>query len=135
MRQIRFVDTECDLAKNILKLVNQHLARKGLLLKRRSIVGATIITAPSSTMYKSASATPRFTRPKRAVAKQPNGLGKHRTQKEEHRTANIGATVGQPLQVITRQSGLTAVRFKDWPKHGPCLSCPTCGWRARIQWR
>ena len=40
---------ESDLAEDILKLVNAHLARKGLLLKRGSIVDATIIAAPSST--------------------------------------------------------------------------------------
>ena len=40
---------ENDLAEDILKLVNSHLARKGLLLKRGSIVDATIIAAPSST--------------------------------------------------------------------------------------
>lgn len=40
---------ESDLAEDILKSVNAHLARKGLLLKRGSIVDATIIAAPSST--------------------------------------------------------------------------------------
>src|SRR4029078_10949600 len=40
---------EYDLAEDILKEVNAHLARKGLLLKRGSIVDATIIPAPSST--------------------------------------------------------------------------------------
>jgi transposase, IS5 family len=40
---------ENDLAEDILKEVNAHLARKGLLLKRGSIVDATIIAAPSST--------------------------------------------------------------------------------------
>ena len=38
-----------DLAEDIFKQVNAHLARKGLLLKRGSIVEATIIAAPSST--------------------------------------------------------------------------------------
>src|SRR5580765_7099329 len=38
-----------DLAEDILKTVNAHLARKGLLLKKGSIVDATIIAAPSST--------------------------------------------------------------------------------------
>ena len=38
-----------DLADDILKAVNAHLTRKGLLLKRGSIVDATIIAAPSST--------------------------------------------------------------------------------------
>lgn len=38
-----------DLAEDIFKQVNAHLARKGLLLKRGSIVDATIIAAPSST--------------------------------------------------------------------------------------
>lgn len=40
---------ESDLAEDIFKQVNAHLARKGLLLKRGSIVDATIIAAPSST--------------------------------------------------------------------------------------
>ena len=40
---------ENDLAEDILKLVNADLAKKGLLLKRGSIVDATIIAAPSST--------------------------------------------------------------------------------------
>ncbi len=40
---------ENDLAEDILKEVNAHLTRKGLLLKRGSIVDATIIAAPSST--------------------------------------------------------------------------------------
>ena len=40
---------EHELAEDILKEVNAHLARKGLLLKRGSIVDATIIAAPSST--------------------------------------------------------------------------------------
>ena len=38
-----------DLALEILRIVNAHLARKGLMLKRGSIVDATIIAAPSST--------------------------------------------------------------------------------------
>ena len=38
-----------DLAEDIFKQVNALLARKGLLLKRGSIVDATIIAAPSST--------------------------------------------------------------------------------------
>jgi IS5 family transposase len=40
---------ESDLAEDIFKQVNAHLTRKGLLLKRGSIVDATIIAAPSST--------------------------------------------------------------------------------------
>ncbi len=40
---------EHDVAEEILKQVNAHLTRKGLLLKRGSIVDATIIAAPSST--------------------------------------------------------------------------------------
>ena len=38
-----------DLAEDIFKQVNAHLTKKGLLLKRGSIVDATIIAAPSST--------------------------------------------------------------------------------------
>src|SRR5262252_2864428 len=38
-----------ELAEDMFEQVNAHLARKGLLLKRGSIVNATIIAAPSST--------------------------------------------------------------------------------------
>ncbi len=40
---------ENDLAEGIRTVVNKHLACKGLLLKKGSIVDATIIAAPSST--------------------------------------------------------------------------------------
>lgn len=40
---------ESDLAEDIFKQINAHLSRKGLLLKRGSIVDATMIAAPSST--------------------------------------------------------------------------------------
>ena len=40
---------ENDLAEDIFASVNKHLQRKGLLLKKGSIVDATIIAAPSST--------------------------------------------------------------------------------------
>jgi IS5 family transposase len=51
---------ESDLAEDILKLVNAHLARKGLLLKRGSIVDATIIAAPSSTKNSSGKRDPEM---------------------------------------------------------------------------
>lgn len=51
---------ENDLAEDILKLVNTHLSRKGLLLKRGSIVDATIIAAPSSTKNSSGERDPEM---------------------------------------------------------------------------
>lgn len=54
---------EHDLIEDILKQVNAHLVRKGLLPKRGSIVDATIIAASSSTKNTEASAIPRCTRP------------------------------------------------------------------------
>ena len=45
----RHLVEEYDLAEDLFKQVNALLARKGLLLKRVSIVDATIIAAPSST--------------------------------------------------------------------------------------
>jgi transposase, IS5 family len=51
---------EYDLAEDILKQVNAHLARKGLLLKRGSIVDATIIAAPSSTKNKEGERDPEM---------------------------------------------------------------------------
>jgi IS5 family transposase len=49
-----------DLAEDIFKQVNVHLARKGLLLKRGSIVDATIIAAPSSTKNESGERDPEM---------------------------------------------------------------------------
>jgi IS5 family transposase len=49
-----------DLAEDIFKQVNAHLARKGLLLKRGSIVDATIIAAPSSTKNSSGERDPEM---------------------------------------------------------------------------
>ncbi len=51
---------ENDLAEDILKLVNAHLSKKGLLLKRGSIVDATIIAAPSSTKNSSGERDPEM---------------------------------------------------------------------------
>ncbi|MGJ7609245.1 IS5 family transposase, partial [Variovorax sp. LT1R20] len=49
-----------DLAEDIFNQVNAHLARKGLLLKRGSIVDATIIAAPSSTKNESGERDPEM---------------------------------------------------------------------------
>ncbi|WP_019655382.1 IS5 family transposase [Variovorax atrisoli] len=49
-----------DLAEDIFKQVNAHLAKKGLLLKRGSIVDATIIAAPSSTKNESGERDPEM---------------------------------------------------------------------------
>jgi IS5 family transposase len=48
-------------------VVNALLARKGLLLKRGSIVDATIIAAPSSTKTPRAREIPRCTRRRKAT--------------------------------------------------------------------
>jgi IS5 family transposase len=56
-----------ELAPEILSRVNAYLARKGLLLKRGSIVDATIIAAPSSTKNAEGSAIRRCIRRRRAI--------------------------------------------------------------------
>jgi len=56
---------ENDLAEDILKRVNQHLARKGLMLKQGSIVDATIIAAPSSTKNSSGERDPEMRQTKK----------------------------------------------------------------------
>lgn len=58
-----------DLAEYIFKQINVHLARKGLLLKRGSIVDATIIVVPSSTKNSASERDPEYTRRRRV----PNG--------------------------------------------------------------
>jgi transposase, IS5 family len=51
---------ENDLAPEILRRVNAHLTRKGLMLKRGSIVDATIIAAPSSTKNEAGARDPEM---------------------------------------------------------------------------
>lgn len=55
-----------DLAEDIFKVVNTLLARKGLLLKRGSIVDATIIAAPSSTKNADGERDPEMHQTKKA---------------------------------------------------------------------
>ncbi len=56
------------LAEDIFKQVNAPLARKGLLLKRGSIVDATIIAAPSSTKNSTGERDPEMHQPRRATS-------------------------------------------------------------------
>lgn len=51
---------ENDLAEDMLALVNKHLTRNGLMLKRGTIVDATIISAPSSTKNKDGERDPEM---------------------------------------------------------------------------
>ena len=51
---------ESELAPDILSAINKHLERQGLLLRRGSIVDATIISAPSSTKNKEGQRDPEM---------------------------------------------------------------------------
>lgn len=62
---IRHLLEASDLAEDIFKQVNAHLARKGLLLKTGSIVDATIIAAPSSMTNASGKRDPELHQTKR----------------------------------------------------------------------
>jgi IS5 family transposase len=56
---------EHHLAEQILASVNATLTDKGLVPREGTVVGATLIAAPSSTMNQNGKRTPRCTRPKR----------------------------------------------------------------------
>ena len=202
---------EYDLAEDILKQVNTHLARKGLLLKRGSIVDATIIAAPSSTKNAEGKRDPEMHQTKKGeqwhfgmkahigvdadsglvhtvtttaaneadveqvadllhgkeehvwadsgyrgaqsrvdrddlqwhiaarpsdIAKIPEGRGKTRVQKQEHRKASVRAKVEHPFRVIKRQFGLVKVRFRGLQKntaHLLTLFALSNLWMARRQ--
>jgi IS5 family transposase len=79
-----------ELAPEILRRVNAYLSRKGLMLKRGSIVDATIIAAPSE---------------KRAL------------EKIEKAKASVRAKVEHRFRVIKRQFGLMKVRFRGLAKN------------------
>ena len=57
-----------DLAADMLRVVNDILQAKGLLMKKGTVVDATLIAAPSSTKNAEGSATPRWSRPRRATS-------------------------------------------------------------------
>lgn len=199
---------ENDMAEDILKLVNAHLARKGLLLKRGSIVDATIIAAPSSTKNSSGERDPEMHQAKKGnqwhfgmkahiavdadsglvhtvtttsanesdvnqiadllhgkeeqvwadsgyrgahrrvrredlqwhiaarpndIARMPDGRAKTRAQKQEHDKASVRAKVEHPFRVITRQFGLTKVRFKGVDGRGACESSVKAQRRRRLR--
>ena len=199
-----------DLAEDLFKQVNAHLAKKGLLLKRGSIVDATIIAAPSSTKNSTGERDPDMHQTKKGnqwhfgmkahiavdaesglvhtvtttaaneadveqvadllhgketqvwadsgyrgaqarvkreldwhiaarpsdIAKLPDGRGKTRLQKSEHRKASVRAKVEHPFRVIKRQFGLVKVRFKGLAKntaHVITLFALSNLWMARKQ--
>ncbi|BAW21882.1 ISPssy, transposase (plasmid) [Pseudomonas putida] len=57
-----------ELAAGILAVINGYLGDHGLSLRQGTIVVATLIHAPSSTKTRTASATPRCTRPRKATS-------------------------------------------------------------------
>ena len=81
---------ESDLADDIFKQVNALLARNGLLLKRGSIVDATIIAAPSSTKNEHAKASVRakVEHPFHVIKRQ-FGLAKVRFKGLQKNTAHL----------------------------------------------
>jgi IS5 family transposase len=87
----RLLETH-ELAPAILRRVNAYLTRKGLMLKRGTIVDATIISAPSSTKNASGERDP------------------------EMHQASIRARVEHPFRVIKCQFGLLKVRFRGLAK-------------------
>jgi hypothetical protein len=94
---------EYDLAEDILKQINAHLARKGLLLKRGSIVDATIIAAPSST--------------KNAEGKRDPEM--HQTKKGEQwhfgMKAHIGVDADSAWSTRSRPHQPTRRMLSKWP--------------------
>jgi len=51
------------------------------------------------------------------IAKLPEGRGKTKVQKTEHRKASVRAKVEHPFRVIKRQFGLVKVRFRGLAKN------------------
>jgi IS5 family transposase len=56
-----------DLCKALFTAINADLAARGLLLREGTLVDATLIAAPSSPRMRSARATRKCTRPRRAT--------------------------------------------------------------------
>jgi len=58
------------------------------------------------------------------MAKMPEGRGKVRARKQEHRKASIRAKVEHPFRVIKRQFGLAKLRFKGGLGQRLCSARP-----------
>ncbi len=125
---------EYDLAEDILAQVNKLLAAKGVLLKRGTIVDATIIAAPSSTKNASGERDPEMHQPKKGNqwyfgmkahigVDADSGLVHTVTTTAaneadvEQFKASIRAKVEHPFRVVKRQFGLMKVRFRGLQKN------------------
>ena len=84
-----------DLADDILKAINALLARKGLLLKRGSIVDATIIAAPSSTKNAEGERDPG---PDLRVRRVERGCGPCRWHGRDHLRRMAGGEQGDEVR-------------------------------------
>jgi transposase, IS5 family len=136
---------EYDLAEDILKQINAHLARKGLLLKRGSIVDATIIAAPSSTKNAEGKRDPEMHQTKKGEqwhfgmkahigVDADSGLV-HTVTTTPANQADI-EQVEHPFRVVKRQFGLVKVRFRGLQKntaHLLTLFALSNLWMARRQ--
>jgi IS5 family transposase len=95
------------LAAQMLAVINDMLATRGLMLRTGTVVDATLISAPSST--KNASGE------RRALDKDRRS---HQLIDElEHLKASIRAKVEHPFRVIKRQFGFTKVRYRGLKKN------------------
>lgn len=106
--KFRHMIQENDLAEDILACVNSHLVRKGLMVKRDTMVDATIIEAPTSTKNVSGERNPEM----------------HQTKKGNEwyfgMKAHIGADVGSGLvhTVVTTAANESDVSQIDNLLHG-----------------
>lgn len=97
-----------ELATDILSRINGHLSRKGLMLKRGSMVDATIIAAPSSTKNQQQQRDPEM----------------HQTQKGNHwyfgMKAHIGVDVDSGLvhTVVTTAANEADIEVVEELLHG-----------------
>ena len=108
-----------EIAPQILERVNAHLNRKGLLLKRGTMVDATIIEAPSSTKNASGERDPEMHQTKKGKRLALRDEGAHRRRRRlgagayggDHPGQRIGRGASRPAAARQRKSGAWRCRL------------------------
>jgi hypothetical protein len=120
-----------DLADDILKAVNALLARKGLLLKRGSIVDATIIAAPSSTKNAEGERDPEMHQTKKGN-QWFFGMKAHIGVDSDSGLVHTVTTTARPMRRTSSRWPICSTERRNRSGPTPVTGALQAGWTTRI---
>jgi IS5 family transposase len=130
-----------DLATDRPRVVDDILQAKGLMMRKGTVVDATLIAAFNCTKNATGERHPEMEQSKKGN-QWSFGMKAHigvdvksgLVHSVVGTAASIRAKVEHPFRVLQRQFGYTKIRCRGWPRtrrrSSRCSPCPTCGWRA-----